>query len=149
MSGERFQNPFSMWRPVNSRLMPLPYGNGTLHDRSANAMYSMYGNLLGLTGHSGLPSALAFNPFTSPTAASSLAASHMLYGGQAAAAAAAAAAASAVSAGESSLTSTSTPSSPYQSSAYQSSRYHPYMTSPSSSSASSQLSKRVDSSLIH
>ena len=114
-----------MWRPMNaSRLMHLPH-SAYLPDRS---MYSMYSNLFGLSSTAVTLPTFTLNPFTSGTLTSSLAGSPAaaLYGSQ-------------------DSTSTAT-GSVYPSSLY-GHRYHPYLST--AAAAASQISKRIDSSIIH
>ena len=109
-----------------SRLMHLPH-SAYLPDRS---MYSMYSNLFGLSSTAVTLPTFTLNPFTSGTLTSSLAgspaAAAALYGSQ-----------------DSSSTSAG---SVYPSSLY-GHRYHPYLSS--AAAAASQISKRIDSSIIH
>ena len=132
-SERALQAAFPMWRSMaaaNPRLMHFPYSSH-LHDRS---MYSaMYSNLLGLNNSGVAIPTFALNPaFASGSLASgasglsAVAATHALYGTPA--------------------TQESNSGAIYPSSLYHgNSRYQPYI----SSSSSSQVNKRLDSSLLH
>ncbi|CAH1779213.1 unnamed protein product [Owenia fusiformis] len=114
-------NPMSLWRPMTSRLMHLPY------ERS---LYSMYGNLLGLSSSSTSLQTLGLHHLTSPTGlgiGNIGGANPMLY--------------------TSSATQDAV-NSVYQSAGLYNHRYHPYLSNITSTSAAGQL-KRIDSPVLH